>query len=977
MTDADGCKETLQVQVPDESFSISMQVVEAICPGATDGVVQAVINGGNSNTNYTYQWNNWAQSNTIGGLSAGTYTVTVNDQAGCEQVASIELESSPEIDALLQVVNAPCTNLANGNIEVTINGGAAPFAYQWSTGSTTPQAPSLAAGAYTVTITDANGCTRSLDFQLDNQDMEIALNLTEPTCVNIPDGNAVVAISGGGAAPFTYQWSTGATDASLTDLAAGSYSVIVTDAFGCQAQESFVVEPQYEVDADFAWAALDCDGSGVTVQFTGQSANADNWQWSLGNGQTLTGANPQILVSQSPMTIELTVTSPQGCVATASQTIEAAPISLALESMITACEGQDVELNLTVDNPSGGTLTYDWMPANLVVSGQGTPNPVFAPNTAGQYNVSVAVSNGTCTVNDEAVVDVTETITIDPAAIFHSQCQDLEVNFTNTSGMSGTWYFEYPNQTFLSNEINPSFIYGAPGNYNVSFIPDGQCAEPVYLVLGVSEAPAISFEVSAADCNDPITVVFSNTSNIPVTGFQWDFGALGTSTEENPVLTVSGSQVVTAQLTAVFGNGCEQSVFDEVPVESFMPPSLNSQLFACSNGGDVQLNPGGDPSYNYLWSGPGLNDPNAVNPTVTVNGTQTYQIVITASNGCSASQSVTVGLPAEELEIAPMDDILACDFDPVTLVAQSNQPNVTYTWSNDSDFDFTIGTEQALEVQTGNQPITYYVMGTNPNGCTAMTSVTVQNAAVDVDFDNAFEVCKGEQLELNVDLDGITVDDFTNWEPFNPLTAPLFENRTFTFQVTNALGCTGMGELTIKVVEFTGTLDITAEPAEVWAGQTTQLHVTENANYEYLWSPVLGLSDPFGPNPEVSPEGTTTYTVEVTDIATGCRSSRDIEVKVKDIICEEPYIFIPNAFTPNGDGVNDVLKVEGFNIEELYLAIYDRWGEKVYETSSKEEGWDGTFRGSVVSGDVYGYYVKVRCPGGLEFFKKGNITVLR
>jgi gliding motility-associated-like protein len=440
---------------------------------------------------------------------------------------------------------------------------------------------------------------------------------------------------------------------------------------------------------------------------------------------------------------------------------------------------------------------------------------------------------------------------------------------------------------------------------------------------------------------------------------------------------VSGSQVVKAQLTATYGDGCQQTVVSEIPVQVFAPPVLASQVSACGSNEVVALNPGGDPTYTYLWSGPNLDNPNAVNPLVTIDATSTYNVVITAQNGCSATQSIQVALPSEALTIAPLDNIIACDNAPVTLTAHANQPNISFTWSTDNDFDFTIGTDQSLTVFSGTQPITYYVMGTNPNGCTAMTSLTVQNAAVDVDFDDAFEVCKGDHLDLKVDLDGITADDFTNWFPFNPLTAPLYKNQTFNFEVTNGFGCTGSGELTVKVVEFTDSLDIIAEPAEVWAGQSTQLTVTENPGYDYSWSPLLGLSDPFGPNPVVTPEGTTTYLVEVTDLATGCRTQKKIEVKVKDIICDEPYIFIPNVFTPNGDGVNDMLKVEGFNIDELYLAIYDRWGEKVFETSSKEEGWDGAFRGTTVSGDVYGFYLKVSCPGGREFFKKGNITVLR
>ncbi len=200
---------------------------------------------------------------------------------------------------------------------------------------------------------------------------------------------------------------------------------------------------------------------------------------------------------------------------------------------------------------------------------------------------------------------------------------------------------------------------------------------------------------------------------------------------------------------------------------------------------------------------------------------------------------------------------------------------------------------------------------------------------------------------------------------------------TFSVTLTNDWGCTGEGNLFIKVTEFTAVLDVTAEPEEIWAGKSTQLQVTENSNYTYEWTPAESLSAADISNPVATPTATLTYKVKVTDKATLCSQDKEIEVKVKDIICDEPYIFLPNAFTPNGDGSNDLLKLEGFNVEEMHLAIFDRWGEKVFETSSMEEGWDGTFRGVTVSGDVYGFYLIVKCPGGLEYFKKGNITVLR
>jgi len=108
-----------------------------------------------------------------------------------------------------------------------------------------------------------------------------------------------------------------------------------------------------------------------------------------------------------------------------------------------------------------------------------------------------------------------------------------------------------------------------------------------------------------------------------------------------------------------------------------------------------------------------------------------------------------------------------------------------------------------------------------------------------------------------------------------------------------------------------------------------------------------------------------------------CIASTRVTVVVVDLICEEPYVFFPNAFTPNGDGENDFLKVYGNYIEEVYWVIYNRWGQKIYEANTLADEWDGRFDGKELAPDVFGYYLELRCVGGAEYKKKGNVTLLK
>ncbi|MDD5570847.1 MAG: gliding motility-associated C-terminal domain-containing protein, partial [Bacteroidales bacterium] len=138
----------------------------------------------------------------------------------------------------------------------------------------------------------------------------------------------------------------------------------------------------------------------------------------------------------------------------------------------------------------------------------------------------------------------------------------------------------------------------------------------------------------------------------------------------------------------------------------------------------------------------------------------------------------------------------------------------------------------------------------------------------------------------------------------------------------------------------------TIDQHRIFLGQSTTLHASPyNSAYQYRWTPPTGIDDPYSPNPVVTPTATTTYTVVVTDIY-GCTNLDTVIVVVVEGKCGEPYIYVPNAFTPNGDNKNDVLYVrEGGLVTKLYFVIYDRWGEKVFETTEASKGWNGNYRG--------------------------------
>ena len=120
----------------------------------------------------------------------------------------------------------------------------------------------------------------------------------------------------------------------------------------------------------------------------------------------------------------------------------------------------------------------------------------------------------------------------------------------------------------------------------------------------------------------------------------------------------------------------------------------------------------------------------------------------------------------------------------------------------------------------------------------------------------------------------------------------------------------------------------------------------------------------------------TEYLVSVTDTF-GCTLTDTVKIEVDELTCDEPYIFVPNAFSPNGDGKNDVLYVRSEILQDFYFAVYSRWGEKVFECSNLEMGWDGTYKGKPCQNGVYDYYFSGTCVGGKTKELKGNVMLVR
>jgi len=468
-----------------------------------------------------------------------------------------------------------------------------------------------------------------------------------------------------------------------------------------------------------------------------------------------------------------------------------------------------------------------------------------------------------------------------------------------------------------------------------------------------------------------------------------DFGNVDSLGTGNifPVDIESGMQTYYA--VAFSPEGCNEVDSIKVSVKDLFDESglgelPDTTLRACINTpAMLPLNP----DFTYEWAplDEGIDASDPANPVFTLSDNRSYSVTITDPvSTCSDTVDIKVELnPELNLVVAEGDTL--CTETSVTLNAGTAIPS-TIEWSGNPNFDPVEGTGSNFTVTPPLGSTVYYVRATDTSalGCTAIDSVQVDFYPIDAELPPVVSCEPAATLELEViNLDTAQQLEYM-WFPeqavvSDPTTGPTATvdpalATEFSVDLVNQYGCSATLSTTAQVIDLPDIIDVTAEPDTICNGASSVLSVTGCEDCSYSWSPAATLDLPDSPNPTATPEGTTTYTVTVEK--EGCQTSASVTVTVIECECGPPFVYLPNAFTPNGDGVNDVLYVRGNNIDRVNLIIFNRWGQKVFASNSQEEGWDGTFQGRELPPDVYGYYLEVQC-GDEIYREQGNVTLLR
>ncbi|MEZ2443390.1 gliding motility-associated C-terminal domain-containing protein [Chitinophaga sp. RCC_12] len=849
-----GCDTTASVTItePAAVLSATTSKTDVLCFGAATGSATVIVSGGTSP--YTYSWSPGGGTDaTANNLTAGNYTCTITDANGCTTTASVTIsEPLSGISFTTSQTDVLCFGNTTGAATVNASGGTAPYSYNWlPTGGTGATASNLAAGTYTCTITDANGCnvTATVDISEPPQ-LSSSTTQTNVLCNGGNSGSATVTATGG-AAPYTYSWSpSGGTGATANNLTAGTYTCTVTDANGCNATATVTITEPSALSFTTSQVNVLCFGAATgsaTVNVSGGTAPY-TYSWLPSGG---TGATANNLAAG---TYTCTITDANDCTITATVTITQKPqITFTTNQTNVFCNGGSAG-SATV-NVSGGTApyTYSWSPAGGSAS---TANGL----SAGTYTCAIRDANGCDTT---ATIIVTEppvlTATATKTNISCNGANDGTATAVVSGGVAPYTYSWAPGGATTSTITNLG-----PGTYTCTATDANGCT--ITGTVSMTEPPLLTSTSTATrvSCNGgndgSATAVASGGT--PPYSYSWSDGAT-TATANN--LTAG-----TYTCTITDGNGCTSTTSATVSQPSAVTGSTSPTNITCNgaaNGSATVNASGGMAPYTYLWSNGGT--------TQTINNLAPgdYTVMITDANGCTfnVSSPATITEPPV-LSAGVTHTDVGCNGErtgTATATATGGTAPYSYQWSPSG------GTGS---IATGLGAGDYTCNITDANGCTTSVTVTIgQSSTLNASF-NADDVsCKGaNDGAATATVSGGATPYTYSWSPGGE-TTPAISNLgpgTYTCTVTDANGCTIRQTVEVKEPALLKARDtiinnITCNGANDGAARVTPSGGT--APYTYSWSPGGGSTQ------TVSNLSPGTYTTTVTD-ANGCTATSSVTI---------------------------------------------------------------------------------------------------
>lgn len=870
------------------AFIVQATVTDALCSNTCDGSIGLTVSGGTPG--YTFLWSPAPPAGqgtpTISALCPGDWSVTITDVAGCDSTLTYTVGAPPPLVAQLTTVDASCAGTCDGEATVTVSGGTPNYTFLWSpnppTGQGTTSVSGLCAGAYTLLVSDANGCDTTIAFVIEEPlPLTATQSQTNLTCGTTCDGTASVVVSGG-TTDYTYLWTPapggGQGTENASGLCAGNVSVLITDANGCTLTVPFVIEDAVPILLSLqltpASCPGECDGAAGVIASGGVPNYTYVWSPAPGAGQGTANAT-----GLCPQAYSLTVTDAVGCDTTISFTITAPPPiePNATQSDVT-CAG-DCDGTITLAPTGGnGTYTFTWTPVPPV--GQGSAN--VSGLCAGDWNVTI--TSGAC--------DTTLTFTIIEPAPITAAITTTDASCPGTCDGTAT-----------------VVASGGTGALNFLWTPAPQSGQGTANAIGLCAGTNQLTITDAAGCDTTITFVINEPALITATSTQTDVSC-GSQCDGTATVVVSGGVPdytylwtpvpatgqgtpaatgfcpgnVTVLITDA--NGCTLLV--PFVIQEAAPLLLSLQLTPascpgiCDGSAGVIVN-GGVPNYTYAWSPA----PGAGQGTANVTGLcpQAYSLTVTDAGGCDTTISFTITAPlAIEPNATITDATCAGDCNGIIILAPTGgNGSYTYLWSPAPPIGQ--GTANVAGLCAGDWSVTI----TSGSCDTTITYTIAEPLPITADLITTDPSCAGEcDGTASVNAAGGTGVLTYLWTPApasgqGTANAVGFCPGPHQVSITDAAGCDTTITFTILApLPITATLTTTPETCAGPCTGTATLVVAGGTGFITIdWQPAPGSGQ--GSLTATGLCAGTAYTVSLTD-ANGCDTTLNFTIDPSAVI---------------------------------------------------------------------------------------------
>ena len=689
ITDQNLCGAVNCITVNLNPVNVSVSPNGLTCPDSNDGEVLATVTGGTPP--YTYAWSNGASTAGQTGLPPGSYAVTVTDSSGCSDSASGTVTAPPPLTSNVTGAGPDCIGGNNGSATASASGGTPPYSFLWSNGAITAGVSGLAAGAYAVTVTDANGCDIADMITLDPiSSLAASATATPESCPGADDGTAT-ATALNGIPPYLYLWSNGDVSQTITNLSPGTYTVTVIDGAGCTASATAeaIAAPSLAISlsATGVTACGGADGTATVDILDGLAPFAIAWS---------TGASATTVSGLAGGTYGVTVADANGCTESGAVVVSEPPsVSVTVTATPSVCPGDPA--GMAAATVSGGTMpfSYAW--------NTGDTGPALSNLPAGSYSVTVTDANG-CQDTGEATIQESPQlqVTVDGT---EAVCGAGNTGEATAAATGGTPPYTYQWNT---GETTESIDGLTEGTYTVSVTDAGSCTATATFTVDIIDDFTVIVAGRDVLCQGGSTgsLQLAPGGGVPPYAYLWNTGA---TTNQ-----ITGLTIGTYSVTITEASGC--SIMRSITITE--PPALNLSVsgsgISCpgsSDGAAAAMASGGRPPYAFFWSN------GASTSSIGNLATGPYAVTVADANGCTATASIVI-----DASDSPSCSITVTQ--EVTTAGNDGQAHVDVIGGT-APFSYLWSDGQATATAAGLAPGGYSVVVTDANGCETSCSVNL------------------------------------------------------------------------------------------------------------------------------------------------------------------------------------------------------------------------------------------------------------